>query len=437
MTALSEFISARTPPGWQTKPLWSLFRRQKITGHPDEELLSVYRDYGVIPKSSRDDNFNVASEDLSGYQLVTEGCLVTNKMKAWQGSIAISRHRGIVSPAYYVYRPLSSEHDQFLHYLLRSEPYIALYGRISKGVRVNQWDLEHEALRNIPVMLPDIETQKAIADFLDRETARIDQLIEKKRRQVELLSEKDASHVTQLLGTLPQTTVKRLKHVVGKIEQGWSPQAEDRSTEPNEWGVLKLGAITTGIYIEAEHKALPVGVEPDPRLLVARGDVLVARASGSPSLVGKACYVAGTTRKLILSDKHFRLTPRSERADREYLVFVLNSTASRSQLERGLSSAEGMARNIPQGVLLNVRLPLPNIEEQKKVVAEINRRNTASASLRVRIEQSVERIAEYRAALITAAVTGQITVTNFGRGDRGPQQLQELEARSHHEEACA
>lgn len=129
------------PTGWRVMPFWSLFRRKKRIGYENEELLSVYRDYGVIPKSSRDDNHNKESEDLSGYQLVKEGSLVTNKMKAWQGSIAISRYRGIVSPAYYVYDPISRECDQFLHYLLRSDPYINLYGRISKGVRVNQWDL--------------------------------------------------------------------------------------------------------------------------------------------------------------------------------------------------------------------------------------------------------------------------------------------------------
>jgi type I restriction enzyme S subunit len=157
VSELQKFIASRTPPGWTTKPLWSLFRRRKQTGYPNEEFLSVYREYGVIPKSSRDDNFNKESDDLSSYQLVTEGALVTNKMKAWQGSIAISRYRGIVSPAYYVYEPQSDEYDQFLHYLLRSDPYIALYGRISKGVRVNQWDLEHEALRNVPVMLPNRE----------------------------------------------------------------------------------------------------------------------------------------------------------------------------------------------------------------------------------------------------------------------------------------
>ena len=190
MISSANSVQLTPPHSWREVPFWSLFRRVKEINHPDEELLSVYRDHGVVPTASRDDNFNKPSLDLSGYQLVRKGALVTNKMKAWQGSIAISRHRGIVSPAYYVYEPLSREHDQYLHYLLRSQPFVALYQRISKGVRVNQWDLEHEALRIVPIPLPDLPTQKAIADFLDRETARIDQLIEKKQRMVEVLGER-------------------------------------------------------------------------------------------------------------------------------------------------------------------------------------------------------------------------------------------------------
>ena len=142
------------PCGWRIEPLWTLFRRHKSIGHIEEELLSVYRDYGVIPRSSRDDNHNNTSEDLSKYQLVEKSWLVTNKMKAWQGSIAISLYTGIVSPAYYVYKPQHKECDRFLHYLLRSAPYRSLYGRISKGIRVGQWDLDHESLRLIPVIPP-------------------------------------------------------------------------------------------------------------------------------------------------------------------------------------------------------------------------------------------------------------------------------------------
>ncbi len=91
------------PEHWNTIAIGRLFSRTKRTGFHDKELLSVYRDYGVIPKASRDDNFNKPSDDLSPYQLVKADDLVMNKMKAWQGSIAISEYEGIVSPAYFVY----------------------------------------------------------------------------------------------------------------------------------------------------------------------------------------------------------------------------------------------------------------------------------------------------------------------------------------------
>ena len=91
MIGTKEALTREPPQSWRVMPFWALFRRQKQTGFPEEELLSVYRDHGVVPTASRDDNNNKPSEDLAGYQLVTEGSLVTNKMKAWQGSISISR----------------------------------------------------------------------------------------------------------------------------------------------------------------------------------------------------------------------------------------------------------------------------------------------------------------------------------------------------------
>lgn len=71
------------PAHWSMRPLWSMFRRTKRDGHEDKQLLSVYRDFGVVPKASRDDNFNKPSDDLSTYQLVEPGDLAINKMKAW------------------------------------------------------------------------------------------------------------------------------------------------------------------------------------------------------------------------------------------------------------------------------------------------------------------------------------------------------------------
>ena len=127
----------KLPADWDLSKVSVNYRRKKVVNTQGEELLSVYRDYGVIPKSSRDDNHNTESDDLSKYQLVQPDDLVTNKMKTWQGSIAVSDIRGIVSPAYYIMSPRTKNYTpRYVHYLLRSPVYVAQYRRLSKGIRV-------------------------------------------------------------------------------------------------------------------------------------------------------------------------------------------------------------------------------------------------------------------------------------------------------------
>lgn len=106
----------------------------------DLELLSVYRDFGVIVKNSRDDNYNNESEDTSTYKYVGKDYLVINKMKLWQGSLGISEFEGIVSPAYITCKITKKINTRYLNYLLRSALFKTFYNRISYGIRVGQWD---------------------------------------------------------------------------------------------------------------------------------------------------------------------------------------------------------------------------------------------------------------------------------------------------------
>jgi type I restriction enzyme S subunit len=153
----------------------------------------------VIPKSSRDDNFNKESDDLSSYQRVQKGDLVLNKMKAWQGSIRVSNHEGIVSPAYFTYRPNpgSKRFDPlFLHHLVRSLEYTAYYLSRSKGIRVNQWDLDPDEFRSSPLPLPPLPEQIQIASFLDRECGKLDALQAKQERLIVLLKERRSALIS-------------------------------------------------------------------------------------------------------------------------------------------------------------------------------------------------------------------------------------------------
>lgn len=182
-----------------TLPLWALLAPVKEQNHPNEEVLSVYREYGVIPKSSRDDNHNRTPDDLSSYQLVLPGDVVINKMKAWQGSLGVSEYRGIVSPDYQVARPVKDIDTRFLHAVLRSQIMVPQYRARSIGVRPSQWRLYWNDFGSLRIPAPLPAEQKRIADHLDRVTSRIDAMLGKVAELKSLLTERRAALITDVV----------------------------------------------------------------------------------------------------------------------------------------------------------------------------------------------------------------------------------------------
>ncbi|WP_326745321.1 restriction endonuclease subunit S [Streptomyces sp. NBC_01760] len=182
-----------------TQPIWSVMRPIKDQNHPAEEVLSVYRDYGVIPKASRDDNHNRTPENLTTYQLVEPGDVVINKMKAWQGSLGVSAYRGIVSPDYQVACPDSGVNSRYLHSVLRSRFMIPQYKVHSTGVRPSQWRLYWAEFANLHIPVPTANEQKRIADHLDEVTGRVDQMLAKVTDLKNLLLKRRAALITDVV----------------------------------------------------------------------------------------------------------------------------------------------------------------------------------------------------------------------------------------------
>jgi type I restriction enzyme, S subunit len=187
------------PSKWTTKRMCYIFKTTSIKNTINELNLSVYRDYGVIPTNSRDDNHNVISEDISNYKLVEEGDFVMNKMKCWQGSLGLSDFRGIVSPSYTVMKPLIKNIHKYLHYLLRSNIYIPQYIRLSYGVRIGQWDLRFQDFRELPCLIPPIKEQQEIVDHLDKESLKIATLIDNASKRIDLLKEYRQSLISDVV----------------------------------------------------------------------------------------------------------------------------------------------------------------------------------------------------------------------------------------------
>ena len=196
MNVALESVSSK----WTTLPFGRLMARSKEADRPDLPPLSVYLDAGVVPRSTRDDNHNRLGADMSNYLVVRPGDIVFNKLRTWQGGLGVSSDEGVVSPAYFVCRPNAQVDSRYFHYLLRSAPYLAELTRISKFMPPSQFDIAWDDLKAMLVPRPPLAEQRAIADYLDAETARIDALIAKKQQLINLLEERIDSEVRTAIG---------------------------------------------------------------------------------------------------------------------------------------------------------------------------------------------------------------------------------------------
>jgi type I restriction enzyme S subunit len=414
-SVLSERISEGIPFGRAVK-------RRKDTGAPDLEPLSVYLEAGVVPRSTRDDNYNGLGADLSSYLIVEPGDIVFNKLRTWQGGLGVSSHRGIVSPAYFVCRPLPDFEPRFLHYLLRSSPYLAEFTRVSKFMPPSQFDILWDDLRQVLIPRMALSHQRGIADFLDTETARIDALIAKKRRMMDLLDDRATAAADRLvLGLEDSNTVASkngyftlvprswrqtsIRHLHGEVQTGpFGSQLHAEEYVEDGWPVVNPTNLKQGRII-----ALPGISVPDAkrdalqRHILLEGDIVFGRRGemGRAGLVHAqhAGWVCGT------GSLRLRLSPRSP-LQPAYLKLLLETTALRRYFE--LASVGSTMDNLNTETLLGMPCLVPREHEQQRIVRSVRALRTVTEALSNRIARQVELLREHRQALITAAVSGQL-----------------------------
>lgn len=201
--------------------------------------------------------------------------------------------------------------------------------------------------------------------------------------------------------------VVRLGDVIADLENGWSPKCHDRPAEPGEWGVLKLGAVSFGVFNELENKALPANLKPRPKLEVKPTQVLVSRANIS-RLVGATALIGETRARLMLCDKIFRMVWRNNSPiTPDFVTEVLRIGDVRRQIETKLTGTSPTMKNISKPSLLSLSFPLPPIADQRTLIASLNV-GRAEAS-RLRTEAATARAKAWNA--FEAAVYAADAVT--------------------------
>ena len=405
---------------------------EALSESTDADLELAYIDIGSVDSQGRvHDIVNYRFEDAPSRarRIVRDGDVIISTVRTYLQAIAPVENPPenlIVSTGFAVVRPLSALDHRFCKYALRANRF--LWEVESRSTGVSYPAINASDLGDIKVSLPELGTQRLIANYLDRETARIDGLIAEKERMLALLEEKRAALISRVvtrgldpnvplkpsgqewLGEIPaHWRVLRLKFATSGIDQGSSPQCYSYSAEPGEWGVLKTGCVNGGEFREHENKALPDESEAFPESEVHQGDVLMSRASGSVDLIGSVAHVSRQPAvRLLLSDKIYRFRVRGDVLSPRFMVLAMGARYLRHQIKSVISGAEGLANNIAKSDIMELLLVVPPVLEQKRIVSYLDRAISSNKVLCDSLSESIVLAKERRAALITAAVTGQI-----------------------------
>lgn len=285
--------------------------------------------------------------------------------------------------------------------------------------------LNSVAVSETQIPVPSIETQRSIIIYCETKAGNIDELIQKYDKLDTLLEAQRQAVIDDLVSngvkeseqvdvnlfgveSLPRDWEKiRLKFLLDGIEQGWSPQCNEIPASENQWGVLKTGCVNHMVFDSTENKQLPTDLEPKPGLEVNQGDVLMSRAN-TRDLVGSCAMAENPDSKLILCDKLYRLDVDDSVCFPKYLVYALNSSFSRNQIELDASGASSSMVNISQDFVGNMEIPLPPLEEQKQITRVLDQRIQRCNKIQEHITSVIDLLWEKHETLMMRAVTGQI-----------------------------
>ncbi|MBO5517519.1 MAG: restriction endonuclease subunit S [Firmicutes bacterium] len=407
------------PVAWKVCPLKTSIKWKSEKNHADAMVLSLYRDYGIVPKDSRDDNFNVTSLDTSGYKYVEVGDLVINKMKAWQGSIAVSDYEGIVSPAYHVCQITNeSVFKRYLHYLLRNSSYLPEYMRLSTGLRIGQWDLGFDDFKNIPIILPDIDEQKRIVAFLDTECTRIDAVIEQTRTSIEEYKKLKQSVITQAVtkGIRPNRKMKDSGiEWIGEIAEEYNVYKlkyvlrQQLQYGANQSGVpydelLPRYIRITDITLDGRLKntgALSLVEEDAQDYILQNNDVLFARSGAT---VGKAFIYKSEYGRAAFAGYLIRASLKDDLLPD--LLFYYTQSSIYDEWKKQIF-IQATIQNIGADRYRELPVILQPIMEQREIVSYLKSKCEEIDSLIDRKESLLAELEGYKKSLIYEYVTGK------------------------------
>lgn len=401
----------RVPAHWETRRAKVLFRERVEKGYPEEPLLAATQSKGVVRKEDYGNRTVTAQKDFHLLKLVEVGDFVIS-LRSFEGGIEVAHCRGIISPAYTVLEPRVKNIGGYFRHFFKSPNFISSLTLFVTGIREGQ-NIDYERLSRAFMPWPPSEEQAAIVRYLDHAMRKIDKAIRAKRKIIVLLNEQKQAiiHRAVTRGLDPDVPLKDSGIPwLGQIPAHWDSlrckylfrEVDSRSTAGEETHLSmsqKLGLVPSSMI---EHRTLISAsyaggklCEIDDlvlnRLKAHLGVFAVARHSG---VISPDYTVLRKRRPLVIA----------------YFEYLLRSPACRGELYmRAKGLVEGFWRLYTDD-FYDIRLPVPPVDEQERIVFEISEGTRELVTTIDRIEREADLLREYRTRLIADVVTGKLDV---------------------------
>lgn len=401
-----------------TVRMGSLLRRIDVRagiGAELEPLLSVSQTRGVIRHSELHDR-PARADSFEAYKRVEAGDIVFNKMSIRSGALGVAAESGIVTYHYEVMRPRVGVDSRFAVYLMKSEWFTSELIRSERGIGaggaagVRTTEVPYNVLRTIRVRDWSPSEQRQIAAYLDYETAEIDAFIADLVGLKELTRERLLSEWSRLYQVASAAPSAQVRHVLSSLVDGpFGSALTSGHYADSGLPVVRLGNIGRFRFRIEPRVFIPVDYAAQlSRHNVRPGDVVIAGLGDGKNPLGRSAVVPDEFGEGIVKADCYRARV-NDRVSPSYLAWSLSAPQTGDSF-RELSRGSTRSR-LNLGLVAGSRIPIPDRSNQQQLVGAFRREEALAEAAIADIDAAIILAKERRAALITAAVTGQIDVT--------------------------
>jgi len=404
------------PRDWEVRKFRNVFKESsEVNGtEPVGPMLSISSYHGVQVKEYASENLQRDSDQLENYRVVRPHQLAVNTMWLNYGGLGVSNTTGHMSPAYRAYWIIEGLYPRYVHHLMRSGLYVLGYTALLTGVRPNSLQMSRDSLMGFPILLPPLEEQRAIADFLDRETAKIDTLIAKQEQLITTLGERREEVVSRLstqgIGGQSDLVESGIDWLP-KIPSNWAPDKMSRIFKPKKGS---NAAMLTAEYcgtVEGEYPVYSGQTSNDGVMASIESYEFESPDDGfifTTTVGARAMSVSKIYGRFSLSQNCMILENKAvSRICTDFARWQLETMFSRKKSE----VSSHMQPSFTMADLREYWMAIPSLAEQLEIVRLISSEVLGVEQLVKKSLKIVETLCERRQSLISAAVTGKIDLS--------------------------